>query len=99
MTVAVLEMSRLQPGVSGSSAKRKVSITLDADLVAELEATGENLSAQVNLALRDELHRRRRQRALAALVDRLDAEAPERDPAADERETEGYMRLLGGPSA
>ncbi|MEX5631056.1 type II toxin-antitoxin system CcdA family antitoxin [Parafrankia sp. FMc2] len=99
MTLAVMTVGRLPPGGSGPPAKRKVSITLDADLVAELEAAGENLSAQVNLALRGELDRRRRQRALEALVERLDAEAPRRDPAADEEETERYMRLLGGPPA
>lgn len=97
--MAVMNVSGLPPGGSGPPAKRKVSITLDADLVAELEATGENLSAQVNLALRDELTRRRRQRALEALVERLDAEAPDRDLAADEQETERYLRLLGGPTA
>ena len=55
-----------------SSAKRKVSITLDADLVAAMEADGSTtLSAEVNSALRTEFTRRKRQQALAALLDRL----------------------------
>jgi antitoxin CcdA len=77
--------------------KRKVSVTVDADLVAELEASGENLSAQVNMALRDELARRRRHRALGALLDRLDAEEGPLDSPEDEAEIARYMRLLGGP--
>jgi antitoxin CcdA len=78
-------------------AKRKVSVTLDADLVAEVEATGENLSAQVNTALRDELARRRRHRALGALLARMDAEEGPLDSPAQEAEIARFMRLLGGP--
>jgi antitoxin CcdA len=44
--------------------KRKVSVSLDEDLVAELEAGDDALSAQVNDAVRSELERRRRQRLL-----------------------------------
>jgi len=77
-------------------AKRKVSLTLDADLVAEVEAGGENLSAQVNMVLRDELARRRRWRALGALLDRLDEEEGPLDTPEDEAEIARYMRLLGG---
>ena len=52
-----------------SAAKRKVSITLDADLVAALEADGSTtLSAEVNSALRAEFTRRKRQQALADLL-------------------------------
>jgi len=55
-----------------SSAKRKVSITLDADLVAAMEADDSTtLSAEVNSALRAEFTRRNRQQALANLLDRL----------------------------
>lgn len=79
-------------------AKRKVSLTLDADLVAEVEAGGENLSAQVNTVLRDELARRRRWRALGALLDRLDEEQGPLDTPEDEAEIARYMRLLGGAS-
>jgi uncharacterized protein (DUF4415 family) len=35
-----------------TAAKRKVSVSLDEDLVAELEAGGEALSAQVNDSIR-----------------------------------------------
>ena len=43
-------------------AKRKVSVTLDADLVAAMEADGgTTLSAEVNSALRAEFTRRKRQ--------------------------------------
>ncbi len=55
-------------------AKRKVSVSLDEDLVAELEAGAQSLSAQVNAALREDLEQRRRQRLLAELLDQLDAE-------------------------
>jgi Post-segregation antitoxin CcdA len=55
-------------------AKRKVSLTLDADLVAELETADQALSSQVNQALRNELDRRRDARLLAELLDKLDAQ-------------------------
>ncbi len=80
-----------------SSAKRKVSITLDADLVAALEASGgTTLSAEVNSALRAEFTRRRRQQALADLLDHLAEERGRLDTAEDEAEIARYMRLLGG---
>lgn len=59
---------------SMSTAKRKVSVSLDEDLVEELEREDQGLSAQVNLALRAELERRRRNRLLVELLDQLDAE-------------------------
>jgi hypothetical protein len=78
-------------------AKRKVSITLDADLVAALEADGSTtLSAEVNSALRAEFTRRKRQQALADLLDRLADERGELDTAEDQAEIARYMRLLGG---
>lgn len=55
------------------TAKRKLSITLDADLVTELGTTDEALSKQVNDAVRDAIDRRRRQRLLAELCDELEA--------------------------
>ena len=54
--------------------KRKVSVSLDGDLVAELEAGVESLSAQINAAVRADLGRRRRQRLLTELLDHFDAE-------------------------
>ena len=79
--------------------KRKISVTLDADLVAAVEAdAGQNLSARVNAALRADLEDRNRQRALAALLDRLGAERGPLDTAEDEAEIARFMRLLGGAS-
>jgi hypothetical protein len=78
-------------------AKRKVSITLDADLVEALEAdSNTTLSAEVNSALRAEFTRRRRQQALTDLLDRLADERGQLDTPADEAEIARYMRLLGG---
>lgn len=57
-----------------TATKRKVSVSLDEDLVAELEAGGEAVSSQVNDAVRLELDRRRRQRLLAQMLDEFDAE-------------------------
>lgn len=56
-----------------TTTKRKVSVSLDEDLVAELEAGDEALSAQVNDAVRSELERRRHHRLLIELLDELDA--------------------------
>ena len=81
-----------------SEAKRKVSVTLDADLVGEIEARGENLSAHVNTALRNELAARRRHRALADLLDRLAAERGGLDSHEDEQAIHRFMQLLGGPA-
>lgn len=78
-------------------AKRKVSVTLDADLVAALEAEGgTTLSAEVNSALRAEFARRKRQRALAELLDHLARERGGLDSPEDDAEIARYMRLLGG---
>ena len=80
-----------------SPAKRKVSVTLDADLVAALEAAGgTTLSAEVNAALRAEFTRRKRQQALAELLDHLAGERGRLDSPEDEDEIMRYMRLLGG---
>jgi antitoxin component of MazEF toxin-antitoxin module len=80
-----------------SPAKRKVSVTLDADLVAAMEAdSSTTLSAEVNSALRAEFTRRRRQQALADLLDRLADERGRLDTPEDEAEIARYMRLLGG---
>jgi antitoxin CcdA len=80
-----------------NTAKRKVSITLDADLVAAIAAEGgENLSAEVNSALRAEFARRRRQQALGQLLDHLAEERGRLDTPQDEAEIARFMRLLGG---
>ena len=72
-------------------AKRKVSISLDEDLVQELEREGQGLSAQVNTAVRAELEHRRRQRLLLEMLNRLDAE----HGPVDESLVEKYIGLLG----
>jgi hypothetical protein len=78
-------------------AKRKVSVTLDADLVAALGAGGSTtLSAEVNSALRAEFTRRKRHQALADLLDHLAYERGRLDSPEDEAEIARYMRLLGG---
>lgn len=71
-------------------AKRKISISLDEDIVAELETLEQGLSAQINAALRVELDRRRRRRLLSDLLDRLDDEHGPPDEALVEK----YTRLL-----
>ena len=76
--------------------KRKVSITLDEDLVAELEAGDDGLSASVNAALRAHLEKRRRHQALGDMLRRLDAEFGPLDTAEDRAEIARFMRLLGG---
>jgi antitoxin CcdA len=83
-----------------SSAKRKVSVTLDADLVAAMEDDGgTTLSAEVNSALRAEFTRRKRQQALADLLDHLADERGRLDTPEDEAEVARYIRLLGGRAA
>ena len=73
-----------------TTTKRKVSVSLDEDLVAELEAGDDALSAQVNDAVRSELERRRRQRLLTELLTELDdAHGP-----ADEKLVRKYSDLL-----
>jgi antitoxin CcdA len=70
--------------------KRKVSISLDEDLVTELEAGAESLSAQVNAAVRTDLESRRRRRLLAELLDRWDEE----HGPVDEALVEKYVEIL-----
>jgi len=59
------------------------------------QSTDEGLSGQVNQAVRAEVERRRRQRALRALLDWLDAEEGPLGPD-DEAEIGRYERALGG---
>jgi post-segregation antitoxin (ccd killing protein) len=73
-----------------TATKRKVSVSLDEDLVEELEREDQGLSAQVNGAVRAELERRRRHRLLVELLDRLDAE----HGPVDEALVEKYLGLL-----
>ncbi len=71
-------------------AKRKISVSLDEDLVAELEYGDQSLSAQVNTVLREDLEHRRRLRLLAEYLDQLDAE----EGPVDEALIEKYAELL-----
>ena len=73
-----------------TTTKRKVSVSLDEELVAELEAGGEALSSQVNDAVRNELARRRRQRLLGEMLEEY--ERIEGPP--DEAMVVKYMDLL-----
>lgn len=78
------------------ASKRKVSLSLDADLVEELgRATDEALSVQVNDAIRHEVERRRRQEALRALLDHLVAADGPLGPE-DQAEVERFEQALGG---
>jgi hypothetical protein len=73
--------------------KRKVTITLDEELLSELEHAG-NTSAQLNEAGWALVERRKRAERLAALLDRMDREDGPlpANPAEDAR----LDRLLGG---
>lgn len=66
-------------------------MSLDEDLVAELEAGGDALSSQVNDAVRLELTRRRRHRLLGEMLDGLESA----DGPVDEELVRKYMVLLG----
>lgn len=74
-----------------TATKRKVSVSLDEDLVAELEAGGEALSSQVNEAVRLELERRRRHRLLSEMLEDLEAS----HGPVDEKLVRKYLELLG----
>lgn len=73
--------------------KQKVSVSLDADVVAALEAQGP-LSPQVNATLRAELERTRRAAALDALVATLSERYGLLDTAEDKAAIERYVELL-----
>ncbi len=73
-----------------TTTKRKVSVSLDEELVSELEAGGEALSSQVNDAVRNELARRRRQR----LLDEMLEEYERMEGPPDEALVSKYMDLL-----
>ena len=71
--------------------KRKVSVSLDEDLVRELESGGETLSAQINDAIHGDLERRRRHRLLGELIEELERA---HGPIPDD-ELQKYLDLLG----
>jgi hypothetical protein len=71
-------------------AQRKVSVSLDEDLVAAFEREEQGLSAEVNAAVRAEFDLRRRHRLLEEFLDRLDEE----HGPVDEVLVEKYVGLL-----
>ncbi len=73
--------------------KQKVSLSLDADIVAEFERGGP-LSTQINEALRAEFERRRHQAALGKLVERLKAEFDGLDTEEDRAAIAQYREML-----
>jgi hypothetical protein len=73
-----------------TATKRKVSVSLDEDLVEELERGDDALSTQVNEAVRLELDRRRRERLLGEMLDDF---ARDHGPV-DEALVRRYMDLL-----
>jgi hypothetical protein len=75
------------------ASKRKITITVDEDLVAELERAG-NVSSQLNDAGWVLVERRRRIERLAALLDELDQVDGPLPP--DPHEDARLARLLGG---
>ncbi len=70
--------------------KRKVTLTLDSELLEELEAHNESVSAQVNAALRELVEHQRRERALDAVIADWEAE----DGPPDENLLSRYHQLL-----
>jgi len=76
--------------------KRKVSVTIDEDLVTDIEAEGDSLSARVNSALRADVAERRRRRALSEFLDQLAADEGPLDTPEDRAQIARFMRLLGG---
>lgn len=73
--------------------KRKVSVSLDADLVAEFEREGP-LSTEINEALRTESERRRNRAALKALVEELREKYDWLDTPEDREAIARYRELL-----
>jgi len=78
-----------------SPKKRKVSVSLDAELLDKLQAVGvDNLSARVNAALQRELEHELHLLALRDLLDELDEEDGPLDTPEDEAEIQRAMDIL-----
>jgi hypothetical protein len=73
-----------------SQAKVRKTLTLDPEVIDALGDDDAALSATVNEILHSEVERRRRVAALAALLDRLEAERGPVDP----QEVEEFRHLL-----
>jgi|BarGraNGADG00212_1021973.scaffolds.fasta_scaffold00058_17 hypothetical protein len=74
--------------------KRKVSLTLDEDLVAALEEDEGTLSSVVNEAVRQHVHLMQQQRALRAMLDRMDREYGPLDTPEDLAEIARLTKLF-----
>ena len=72
------------------TAKRKISVSPDEDVLEELEQDPEATSVRVNNALRDLVKRRRRRRLLFELLDELE----EARGGIDDALVEKYSALL-----
>lgn len=70
--------------------KRKVSVTIDDDLVDALQASDDSLSAQVNAAIRVVVEQRMRATRLRRLLDELEAA----DGPVDEDEVRRFLAFL-----
>ena len=73
-----------------AQSKRKISVTVDADLVEALDAGEENLSSQVNEAIRIVVAQRRRQADLRSWLD----EMTERQGPIDEERVQRFIDAL-----
>ncbi len=70
--------------------KRKISITLDEELVSALESGDATLSAQVNTAVRTEVERRAREQLLRQWLDQLE----QADGPVDEAMVAAFEEML-----
>lgn len=64
-----------------ATTKRKMTVSIDADLVAEMELASEPVSVQVNQAVSESIVLRRQHRLLREMLDEFDAELGPVDPA------------------
>lgn len=79
--------------VTDHAPKQKVSVTLDADIVAEFEKDGP-LSPQINEALRAEFERRRHQAGLRELLRDLEEKYGPLDTPEDQAAIQRYVEML-----
>lgn len=68
------------------AAKQKISVTIDADLLAELRSYPGSVSAQLNAALRAELARRHNREAWQSILSDLEVTDGPLDEPADQSE-------------
>ena len=73
-----------------SMPKRKITVAIDAELVAEMELVDEPISAQVNRAVSESISLRRQHRLLREMLDSFDAELG----PVDDQLVQKYRELL-----